>query len=71
VNTVPPATLDAFRDHGQVRSTLEEGVADAAALLDGLEAVGISLDEVTDRLLDDGVTLFVQAYDKLLGALAR
>jgi len=71
VNTVPPATLDAFRDHGQVRSTLEEGVADAAALLDGLEAVGISLDEVTDRLLDAGVTLFVQAYDKLLGALAR
>lgn len=71
VNTVPPATLDAFRNHGRVRLSLEEGVDDAVAVLDGLEAVGISMEEVTDRLLDAGVTLFVQAYDKLLGTLAH
>lgn len=71
VNTVPPATLDAFRDHGQVRPSLEEGGDEAVAALDGLKSVGISLEEVTDQLLDAGVTLFVQAYDKLLGTLAR
>lgn len=71
VNTVPPATLDAFRDHGQVRPSLEEGVDEATAILDGLRARGISLDEVTDRLLDNGVMLFVQAYDKLLRSLAH
>lgn len=71
VNTVPPATLDAFRDHGRVHSSLNEAVDEAAAMLEALEGLGISLDEVTDQLLDAGVTLFVQAYDKLLHSLAR
>lgn len=71
VNTVPPATLDAFRDHGQVRLSLEEGIEDAVAVLDTLDGLGISLDEVTDGLLDSGVTVFVQAYDKLLRSLAN
>ncbi len=71
VNTVPPATLDAFRDHGQVRLSLKESVDEAAATLEALEGLGISLDEVTDQLLDDGVTLFVQAYDKLLRSLTH
>ncbi|MBU0498446.1 MAG: transaldolase [Gammaproteobacteria bacterium] len=69
VNTVPPATLDAFRDHGLVRASLEEGLDEAATLLARLEGLGISLDEVTDLLLDAGVDLFVQAYDKLLARL--
>lgn len=71
VNTVPPATLDAFRDHGQVRASLEEDVDNAVAILESLKAQGIVLDEVTDQLLDDGVMLFVQAYDKLLRSLAH
>lgn len=71
VNTVPPATLDAFRDHGQVRLSLEEDVDEAIDALEALKAQGIVLDEVTDRLLDDGVTLFVQAYDTLLRSLAH
>lgn len=71
VNTVPPATLDAFRDHGQVRPSLEEDVDEAAAMLEALKTQGITLDEVTDQLLDSGVTLFVQAYDKLLLSLAN
>jgi transaldolase len=71
VNTVPPATLAAFRDHGRVRASLEEDVDGAAKLLSELESLGISLNEVTDQLLDAGVTVFVQAYDKLLGSLTR
>jgi len=71
VNTVPPATLNAFRDHGQVRTSLDEGVAEAAAALEALDRADISLDAVTDQLLDAGLALFVQAHDKLLGAVAR
>lgn len=71
VNTVPPATLDAFRDHGQVRSSLDEGMDEATAVIETLDGLGISLDDVTDRLLDAGVTLFVQAHDRLLRSLAH
>lgn len=71
VNTVPPATLDAFRDHGQVRCSLNEGLDEATAILESVEHLGISLDEVTDRLLEAGVALFVQAHDALLRSLAR
>jgi transaldolase/glucose-6-phosphate isomerase len=71
VNTIPPATFDAFRDHGRVRSTLGERVAEARAALAALEAAGVSLDAVTSKLLDDGVTLFVDAFRKLLQAVNR
>ncbi len=70
VNTLPPATLDAFRDHGQPRASLEEGLEAARASLAALEKLGISLAAVTDRLLDEGVRLFAEAFDKLLGAVA-
>jgi transaldolase/glucose-6-phosphate isomerase len=70
VNTMPPATLDAFRDHGQPRATLEEDVGLAVDALRGLELLGISLDEVTDRVLDDGVRQFVTPYEKILDAVA-
>ena len=68
VNTLPPATLESFRDHGVPRASLEEDIGAARATL---EAVGkhASLDEVTDRLLDDGVKLFADAFDKLLKAV--
>jgi transaldolase/glucose-6-phosphate isomerase len=70
VNTVPPATLDAFRDHGKVRDTLEENVNEAEGILSGLMLAGISLDSITDHLVDDGVRLFSEAADQLLGAVA-
>lgn len=70
VNTVPPATLDAFRDHGKVRDTLEENVNDAEGILAGLRLAGISLDAITDHLVEDGVRLFSEAADQLLGAVA-
>ena len=71
VNTVPPATLDAFRDHGKPRDSLEENVADAEQVLTGLAKSGISLDDITESLVDDGVKLFAEAFDKLLGAVAH
>ena len=69
VNTLPPATLAAFRDHGKPRSSLGEDPAGARRVLAELEEAGISLPAVTDRLLDEGVTLFADAFDKLLAAL--
>lgn len=71
VNTVPPATLDAFRDHGVPRASLQEDPDAARATLAALADAGIEMDEVTDRLLDDGVRLFADAFDKLLGAVAE
>ena len=71
VNTLPPATLGAFRDHGRVRESLIEDVDGARRVMGDLAAVGISMDEVTARLLDDGVQLFADAYDKLLAAIGQ
>jgi transaldolase/glucose-6-phosphate isomerase len=71
VNTLPPQTLEAFRDHGEARASLEEGVDRAAATLADLETAGLSLKEITDRVLDDGVRLFSDAFDTLLGAVER
>jgi len=70
VNTVPPATLDAFRDHGKLRDSLEENVEGARRVLVELERSGISLDAITTELVKDGVRLFADAADKLYGAVA-
>ena len=71
VNTLPPATLDAFRDHGQLRDSLEENVDDARKVLADLDKAGISLAAITDSLVKEGVQLFADAFDKLLGAVAE
>src|SRR3954452_9119542 len=71
INTVPPATLDAFRDHGKLRDSLEENVDDARTVLAGLEQAGISLDAITADLVKDGVKQFADAADKLYGAVAH
>ncbi len=71
VNTVPPATLDAFRDHGKLRDSLEENVEDAEHVLAELEKSGISLDAITAELVKDGVKQFADAADKLYGAVAH
>jgi transaldolase/glucose-6-phosphate isomerase len=71
VDTFPPATLDAFRDHGRPRPSLLEDVDGARDTMATLAEVGISMKEVTDRLLSDGVRLFAEAFDKLLSAVER
>jgi transaldolase/glucose-6-phosphate isomerase len=71
VNTMPPATIDAFRDHGKLRNALTEDVAGAKKVMDDLARAGISMKEVTDKLTNDGVKLFADAFDKLLAAVAR
>jgi transaldolase len=71
VNTMPPATLDAFRDHGRVRLTLTENVEEAISIMDLVEQVGIPFKELTDKLLDEGVKQFADAFAKLLKATER
>ena len=71
VNTVPPATLDAFRDHGRLRDSLEEKVDEAKDVLAEFKASGISLDDITAALVTDGVKQFADAADKLYGAVAH
>src|SRR5262249_25070194 len=71
INTMPPATMDAFRDHGKPRDSLEENIEDARHVLAELEKSGISLDAITADLVTDGVKLFADAADKLYGAVAH
>jgi transaldolase/glucose-6-phosphate isomerase len=71
VNTMPLATLDAFRDHGKPRASLTENVSEADATMESLGRLGISVDDVTDRLLDEGIALFAGAFDGLLAALEQ
>jgi transaldolase / glucose-6-phosphate isomerase len=70
VNTIPVATMDAFRDHGKIADTLADNVADAQRVLGDFGRAGISLDAVTDKLVEEGVRLFADAADKLLAAVA-
>jgi len=70
VNTIPPATFDAYRDHGHPRASLTEDVESANRTMSTLARSGISIKEVTDKLTDDGVRLFAEAFDKLLKAVA-
>lgn len=69
VDTMPPQTVDAFRDHGRARITLTQGVDDARATLDALENLGVDFGGVTKQLLDEGVKLFADAFAKLLDAV--
>jgi transaldolase/glucose-6-phosphate isomerase len=69
VNTVPPATFDAFRDHGRVRATLTSGLDEARATMTTLAEVSVSMAEVTDALLVEAVRLFAEPFEKLLAAI--
>src|SRR5260370_19700048 len=68
---MPPATMDAFRDHGRARASLEEDVAGAQAVMEGLSGAGISIDAITSRLVEDGVRLFADAADQLYAAVQK
>ena len=69
VNTLPPATLEAFRDHGNVARTIDTDVAGAEATVAALDELGIDLDAITDKLQVDGVAAFAKSFEDLLEAL--
>ena len=71
VNTMPPATFDAFRDHGRLRNSLTEDVAAAHETMQNLEKAGISMKAVTDQLVVDAVRLFADPFNSLLGVIAK
>ena len=71
VNTMPPATMDAYRDHGHPRASLEEDIIGAGAVMDALPQAGISIDAVTAKLVEDGVRLFADAADQLYAAVQK
>jgi transaldolase/glucose-6-phosphate isomerase len=69
VNTIPPKTYDAFKDHGAVRAALTEGASEARAQLERLERAGISLDDITDELTAEGVKSFSASFDSLMSTI--
>ncbi|MBD2531764.1 bifunctional transaldolase/phosoglucose isomerase [Nostoc flagelliforme FACHB-838] len=71
VNTIPPTTLAAFADHGQPRSSLTENLDIASEMMLKLERAGISFKSVTDQLLFEGLDLFSDAFDQLLGSVEK
>jgi transaldolase len=71
INTLPQVTVDAFRDHGVAKSTLNEGLAEAKGVLAKLKSFGIDVEEVCQRIQDDGVQAFIDSYDKLIASLEK
>ncbi|HZS50739.1 MAG TPA: bifunctional transaldolase/phosoglucose isomerase [Bryobacterales bacterium] len=71
VNTMPLPTLQAFRDHGRVRPSLEEGLEDAGAALQRLRALDIDLNAIAEKLQEEGVAAFSTSFDQLLAALEK
>jgi transaldolase len=72
VTTVPPATLDAFRDHGTVpRGSLESSAAEDDATLAATAALGLDISAITEQLQADGVAAFAKSYKELLDAVAQ
>ncbi len=71
VNTMPPALIEAFRDHGDVQRTVDKRLGAAEGLLREVEAVGISMKDVTDKLLADGLASFQKSFDTLIAGIER
>jgi transaldolase/glucose-6-phosphate isomerase len=71
VNTVPPETLQAFKDHGDPRLTIEENLEEARHVLSDLEAFGINLKEITQKLQEEGVKAFLDSFQKLMQCIAE
>jgi len=71
VNTIPPATLTTFLQRGEVEVTVTDGVEEARAQVEAIESLGISLDSVTDRLLDEGLEAFTDSYQNVLDRVER
>ena len=71
VNTIPPATFNAFREHGRLRASLTEDVENAADTMEALERAGLSMKNVTNKLLEEGLKQFVDAFEQLLKATGK
>jgi transaldolase len=71
VNTAPLETLDAYRNHGEPKARLEQDVKEARRVLERLLELGISIDEVTQQLEEEGVEKFIKPFDKLMETLAQ
>jgi len=71
VNTAPPETVDAFKDHGKVAVTVEDGLAEAEGAIKALEDAGISMDNVTQQLLDEGVEKFIAPFKQLIDSVEQ
>jgi transaldolase len=71
VNTMPPATIEAFRDHGKVARTIDKNLGQAQKDLNALEAAGVSMREVTDKLLADGLASFQKSFETLISGLEK
>jgi transaldolase len=69
VNTMPPATIEAFRDHGEVKQTVDKNIDGERKLIAELEDLGISLENVTDKLLVDGLKSFQKSFESLLARI--
>ncbi|MGE5323663.1 MAG: bifunctional transaldolase/phosoglucose isomerase [Actinomycetota bacterium] len=69
VNTIPPATMDAFREHGRVARTIDSDLTAAHKTMGDLAKAGISMEQVTTQILNDGIRLFDEAFEKLLAAV--
>src|SRR5437867_2305558 len=71
INTMPPQTIDAFADHGIVKRTVDQKVDEARATIARLEKLGISMRDVTDKLLVDGIASFAKSYDAAVAGLEK
>jgi transaldolase len=71
VNTMPPALIDAFKDHGDVQATVDKRLGAAEGLLREIEAVGISMKDVTEKLLVDGLASFQKSFDTLIAGIEK
>ena len=71
VNTMPPQTIEAFRDHGVVKRTVDVGVDEAQQVIETLGREGVSIDSVTDKLLVDGIASFQKSFDELIAGLQK
>ena len=71
INTMPPQTIEAFRDHGVVKRSVDDRVVEARGALDQLEKLGISMKDVTDKLLVEGLASFQKSFDSLIAGLER
>jgi transaldolase len=71
VDTMPPQTVEAFRDHGVVARTVDVGVDEAQRTIDALEANGVSMRDVTAKLLTDGLASFQKSFETVLAGLEK
>ena len=71
INTIPPQTVEAFKDHGNVGRTVDEKVDDARRVITQLETLGISMKDVTDKLLVEGLASFQKSFDSLIAGLEK